>query len=545
MQLKPSAHRDSFTRDHLPPPEQWPLLLFDRPEFHWPDRLNCAVELLDRAVGEGHGDRPAILCGDGVWTYAQVRDTADRIARVLVEDQGLVPGNRVLLRAANTPMLFACWFAVMKAGLVAVTTMPMLRAGELAQVIDKARVDLALCDAALTTELHGAALDGKPLRVVTFGAPGADLERLVAGKPAGFQAVETSQDDVCLLAFTSGTTGQPKACMHFHRDIMAMCDGFAKHMLDPQPDEIFTGTPPIAFTFGLGGLLAFPFRFRAAVALPDKAGPTALADCIQRHRATTVFTSPTGYRAMLGQRGEYDLSSLRKCVSAGEALPAATSDAWFEATGIRIVDGIGSTEMIHIFISARGDDIRPGATGLPLPGYQAALLDEEGRELDGPATGRLAVRGPVGCRYMADERQRNYVQGGWNVTGDTYRRDGDGRYWFVARADDMIVSAGYNIAGPEVEQALLAHPAVAECAVVGAPDPERGRIVKAFVVPAAGFAPGDALARELQDFVKARIAPYKYPRAVAFLDALPKTQTGKIQRFRLREREEADATAGV
>lgn len=529
--LLPSAHLDSFCRDHLPPPAQWPELRFDLPELHYPPQLNCAVELLDKALTEGHGDRPAILCGDLVWTYAGLADRVDRIARVLTVDLGAVPGNRVLLRAPNSPMMLACWLAVIKAGLVAVSTMPLLRAFELRQCVDKAAITLALCDEALGGELEQVCAERPALRLVGFG----ELDRLMAGRPGPFTAVATSQDDVCLLAFTSGTTGEPKACAHFHRDVMAMCDTFARHILAPRPDDILIGTPPIAFTFGLGAVLAFPLRFRAATALIAQATPSALITAIQRHRATMVFTSPTGYRAMLGQLPDHDVASLRTCVSAGEVLPLATSDAWFQATGLRIVDGIGATEMIHIFISAAGDDIRPGATGRPVPGYVATLLDGEGRELQGPGIGRLAVRGPTGCRYLADARQTRYVIDGWNVTGDSYRRDADGYYWFVARADDMIISSGYNIAAPEVEQALLAHPAVAECAVIGVPDTERGSIVKAFVVPGPGRVPDAILVKELQDFVKSRIAPYKYPREVAFLDSLPKTQTGKIQRFRLRE----------
>lgn len=533
--LLPSAHLDSFTRDHLPPPEQWPDLRFTLPELLYPERLNCAVELLDKALTEGHGDRPAIVCGDLVWTYADLADRVDRIAQVLTLDLGAVPGNRVLLRAPNSPMMLACWLAVMKAGLVAVSTMPLLRAFELGQIVDKAAVRLALCDEALRDDLEPVPAVRPDLRLVGFGGGAGELERLMEARPEPFTAVETSQDDVCLLAFTSGTTGEPKACAHFHRDVMAMCDTFARHILAPRPDDVLIGTPPIAFTFGLGAVLAFPFRFRAATALIEQSTPSALITAIQRHRATMVFTSPTGYRAMLTQLPDHDVASLRTCVSAGEVLPLATSDAWFQATGRRIVDGIGATEMIHIFISAAGDDIRPGATGRPVPGYVATLLGDDGREVAGPGIGRLAVRGPTGCRYLADARQARYVVDGWNVTGDSYRRDEDGYYWFVARADDMIISSGYNIAAPEVEQALLAHPAVAECAVIGAPDAERGNIVKAFVVTMPDRIQDAALARELQDFVKSRIAPYKYPRIVEFRESLPKTQTGKIQRFRLRD----------
>ncbi|HYE52354.1 MAG TPA: AMP-binding protein [Azospirillaceae bacterium] len=543
MALLPSAHVDSFTRDNLPPPDAWPELRFDLPELRYPDRLNCAVELLDRRLEEGFGDRPALFCGEETWTYRHLSRTVDRVASVLTREMGLVPGNRVLLRGTNTPWMFACWLACVKAGMVVVATMPLLRAAELRPIIAKARIGAALCEAALVDELRAAAAP-ELTRIVCYGGPDTELERLAAAQPERFRAVETSQDDVCLLAFTSGTTGEPKACVHFHRDVMAMCDTFARHILKPRPGDVFTGTPPLAFTFGLGALLAFPFRFGCATALPRGAGPAGVAEAVQRHGVTTIFTSPTAYRAVLGQLKPGDLGTVHTCVSAGEALPKATSDAWFEATGIRIVDGIGATEMIHIFISAAGDDIRPGATGRPVPGYEACLLDEEDRPVEGPGTGRLAVRGPTGCRYLADPRQAKYVVKGWNVTGDTYRRDEDGYYWFVARADDMIVSGGYNIAGPEVEQALLAHPQVAECAVVGAPDAERGMLVKAFVVPRDPSLAGPALVKELQDFVKARIAPYKYPRAVEFTDALPKTQTGKVQRFVLRQREmERAATA--
>jgi 2-aminobenzoate-CoA ligase len=540
LSLERSAHVDGFARANLPPLDQWPALEFALPELSYPPRLNCAQVLLDAAVAEGHGGRPAIYHGDAVFTYVEVQALANRIANVLIE-AGLVAGGRVLLRGANTPMLIAAWFAAAKVGAVIVATMPMLRAGELRQIIEKARVGFALCEDSLAADLVAAAEGTTLSTILTYGSETADLDRLLPSARADFTACDTAADDVALIAFTSGTTGRPKAAMHFHRDVLAMCDTFCKHMVAPTPDDIFTGTPPLAFTFGLGALLAFPFRFRAAVALPEKAGPTAKAETIARCRATIAMTSPTAYRALLGQLTDHDLSSLRLCVSAGEPLPRATSDAWRAATGLRIIDGIGSTEMIHIFISACGEAIRPGATGLPVPGYRAALLDEDGNEIEGPGTGRLAVRGPTGCRYLDDDRQSVYVVNGWNVTGDTYRRDEDGYYWFEARADDMIISGGYNIAGPEVEEALIAHPAILECAVVAAPDTERGAIVKAFVVLREGWAATDAMAAALQDHVKQTIAPYKYPRAIEFMDALPKTQTGKVQRFRLRQLEEERA----
>ncbi len=532
-----SAHVDTFANDNLPPREAWPELIFELPELRYPEHLNAAKALLDdMAEGEG-GEHPCIYTDDGVWSYRDLLEKANRIAWVLTEDMGLVPGNRVLLRAANTPMLIAAWFGVLKAGGVVVTTMPLLRSDELATIVSKAQISHALTDSRLTEELETARADLPILsHLMTFG-PGGELEERMEEEPSSFETVETAAEDVALIAFTSGTTGDPKGCMHSHRDILAVCDTFARHMLDPQPDEIFTGTPPLAFTYGLGGLVLFPMRFGASILPIEQPGPEALLEAIESYRVSTIFTAPTAYRALLDSVGEVDLSSLRKCVSAGEALPGVTSDAWFERTGIRIIDGIGSTEMLHIFISAAGDEIRPGSTGKPVPGYQAMVADDNMQPLPPGEVGRLAVRGPTGCRYLADPRQADYVIEGWNVTGDSYKMDEDGYFWFQARTDDMILSAGYNISGPEVEAALMEHDTVGECAVVGAPDEERGNIVKAFIVLREGVTDDAGLIEELQDFVKNRIAPYKYPRAVEFIDELPKTQTGKIQRFKLRERE--------
>ena len=523
---------DTFARDRLPPADQWPRLHFDLPELRYPERLNCATVLLDDALAEGHGERPAILTDAGSISYRALLARANRIANVL-QAAGLVPGNRVLLRGYNSPELYACWLAVMKAGAIAVTTMPLLRAPELTAIITKSRPVIALCDQRLLAELRTAAqATGIVGEIVAWGD--GELEGRMATAPDRYINVDTASDDVCLLAFTSGTTGQPKACAHFHRDVLAMADVVARHLLHTGPDDVYTGSPPLGFTFGLGALLVFPFRFRAAAAPVETPTPAALLATIEKHKVTCLFTAPFAYRALMTELEGRNISSLRQCVSAGEFLPKAVSDAWQERTGIRIIDGIGATEMIHIFISASGDAIRPGATGKPLPGYKACVLDDDGNPMPPGSTGRLAVTGPTGCRYLDDERQRDYVQSGWNVTGDLYRVDEDGYFWFVSRADDMIVSAGYNIAGLEVEWALLAHPAVRECAVVGAPDAERGTVVKAYVVAQPGRATDATLVRELQDFVKQRIAPYKYPRLIEFLEALPKTPTGKLQRKALR-----------
>jgi 2-aminobenzoate-CoA ligase len=540
-----TSHVDTFARDHLPPREQWPDLVFDLPELRYPERLNCAVELLDRALERGWGERTAILTPNGLrWTYAELTAHANRIARVLVEDLHLVPGNRVLLRGPNSPMMAACWFAVMKAGAIAVATMPLLRAKELTDVITKAQVTHALCDARLAAELDAARAACPTLATVAhFETTAPDgIEARARPKPAHFANVMTAAEDTALIAFTSGTTGKPKGTMHFHRDVLASCDCWPRSTLRATADDIFTGSPPLAFTFGLGGLLLFPLRVGAATLLLEKAPPDALLQAIAENRATILFTAPTSYRAMAAIAAQpdppLDLSSLRKCVSAGEALPAATRALWKTATGIELIDGIGATEMLHIFISHDEAHARPGATGKPVAGYQACVMDDAGHPLPAGQVGRLAVKGPTGCRYLSDDRQRQYVQQGWNYTGDAYLVDADGWFIYQARTDDMIVSAGYNIAGPEVEDALLAHPAVAECGVIGVADEERGQIVKAFVVLKAGISAGDAMAKELQEHVKQNIAPYKYPRAIEFIASLPRTETGKLQRFRLKQMKE-------
>ncbi len=542
--LMRSGHVDSFARDNLPPRESWPRLDLAAAGLSYPERLNVVTEFVDRHVAEGHGDRDAVIGPSETWSYQALADTVNRIASVLTRDLGLVPGNRVLLRAANTPMMVATYFAVLKAGGVVVATMPMLRAGEIAYPIRKAKIGLALCDATLVDELKAAQQLAPELSTIVTWGDGA-LEALM-GKAGyeSFEPADTAQDDVCLIAFTSGTTGEPKGTMHFQRDLLAICDAYGARVLQAAPDDRFIGSPPLAFTFGLGGIVLFPLRIGAACVLPAKVAPPDLAEAIERYRATVCFTAPTAYRAMLGKLGEHDLSSLRICVSAGEALPKATFDAWQAATGLPLMDGIGATEMLHIFIGAPRDSIRPGSTGLPVPGYEAKIVDEDGTEVPDGTPGRLAVRGPTGCRYLADPRQAKYILDGWNVTGDTYLRDGDGYFWYQARSDDMIISAGYNIAGPEVEACLLTHAAVAECGVVGSPCPERGQIVKAYVLLREGFSGDAALAKALQDHVKAAIAPYKYPRAIAFVTTLPKTSTGKLQRFALREiaRQEASAS---
>ncbi len=537
-----SAHSDTFARDNLPSPELWPNMDYGvLPNLAaYPSQINVARDLLDVHVTDGFGERPALHFNGARWSYAALHAQANRISHVLVEDMGMETGNRVLLRAPNNPMLVAAWFAVLKAGGICVTTMPMLRPGELTPLIEKAQVRHALCDISLAADLDAARKESPTLRsVMHFSADGTGyqaLERAMAGKPATFETVDTAADDVALIAFTSGTTGGSKGTVHFHRDVLAIADLFPRHVIAIGRDDVFAGSPPLAFTFGLGALVVFPMRYGASSVMVERFGPDTMLETIARYGCTGIYTAPTAYRAMLPKVGAFDLSSLKVCVSAGEHLPKATWDAWHRATGIALVDGLGATELLHIFVSAAGAYIRPGATGKAIPGYEARLIDADGKPLPPGGEGRLAVRGPTGCRYLGNEdRQKGYVLDGWNLTGDVYRQDADGYLHYIARADDMIISAGYNIAGPEVENALLTHAAVLECAVVGVPDDARGQLVKAFIVTADGVAGDAALAKTLQDHVKATIAPYKYPRAIAFVATLPKTQTGKVQRYKLRD----------
>ncbi len=541
---KPPAGPDTFCRDHAPPADLWPVRIWDGiAELKYPDRMNAAVELLDNMIEGGRGDRIVFRFPGGEWTYSHLYETANRIANVLVKELGVVPGNRVLLRGPNTPMMAACWFAVLKAGGVAVSTMPLLRERELRWLADKAEITLALSDTRFADEcdvafrLRGDGTERQGARVVHFNSDAHfSLEPMMRLQPATFRNHVPSADDTAIIAFTSGTTGEGKGTMHAHRDIMAITDCFPRYVLQPDEDDVFCGSPPFAFTYALGGLLLFPMRFGASTLLLEQATPPHLIKAIADFRPTICFTAPTAYRAMCGMLGEHDVSSLRKCVSAGETLPLSVFESWQKGTGLKIIDGIGATEMLHIFISAAGDDIRPGSTGKVVPGYQARVVDDDMNDVAAGETGKLAVRGPTGCRYLDNiQQQRKYVRDGWNLTGDSYKLDADGYFWYQARTDDMIISGGYNIAGPEVENVLLEHEVVLECAVIGEPDEERGHVVKAFVVLRPGRDSTSGLAKELQDFVKARIAPYKYPRAVEFCESLPRTSTGKLQRYRLRQ----------
>lgn len=528
---------DTFAKDNLPPRHQWPQFDLSHPAYQYPDELNCVTRFIDHWIDAGEGDRKAFLSPFGDWTFADLHKKVNQLAHVLVDDLGLVPGNRVLLRSANNLMMVAAYMAVIKAGGIAVGTMPLLRSRELSVILNKAEISHALCDARLREEMDLAQKDARYLKHLRYfdAASSNELEDMMATKPGEFEAYPSKADDVCLIAFTSGTTGAPKGTMHFHRDMLIICDGFSSMILKPNKDDIFCGTPPLAFTFGLGGMALFSMHVGASTLLMETATPEQQLEAIQSYKTTILFTAPTAYRVMLQHIQDYDFSSIRRGVSAGEHLPKSTYEAFFDMTGIKLIDGLGSTEMLHVFITSADDDVRSGATGIVVPGYHAKIVDEAGNDLPPGNIGRLAVYGPTGCRYLADERQKVYVQDGWNLTGDAYMMDEDGYFWFQARTDDMIISAGYNISGPEIENALLEHQTVMECAVVGKPDESRGSIVKAFIVPAEGAIANDQLVKELQDYVKRSIAPYKYPREISFVEELPKTQTGKLQRYKLRD----------
>lgn len=537
MVLNTSAHVDTFARDSLPAFDSWPDLLLDG--FEYPEKMNAGVELSDAMVERGFGDHTALIGNGRQRTYKELTDWTNRLANVLVDDLGVKPGNRILIRSANNPAMVACWLAATKAGAVVVNTMPMLRAIELAKYVDKAKIEFALCDTRLIDEMNECAGRSTQLkRIVGFDGTSnhdAELDQLALEKSVRFKSVQTSQDDVALLSFTSGSTGEPKATMHFHRDIMIIADSYAKEVLQVTPDDVFVGSPPLAFTFGLGGLAVFPLRFGATAILLENASPPSLIEIIEKYKATVCFTAPTAYRAMLRAMDDgADLSSLRAAVSAGETLPARVYDEWKMKTGKPMLDGIGATELLHIFISNRFDDHRPACTGKPVRGYEAKVVDGEGNTQLPGEMGRLAVRGPTGCRYLGGERQDEYVQNGWNISGDTFWEDEDGYYHFAARNDDVIVSSGYNIAGPEVEAALLLHPDVVECGVIGIPDSDRGNIVQAHIVLVPEASGDEVQVKAIQDYVKATIAPYKYPRSIVFTESLPKTQSGKIQRFLLK-----------
>ncbi|HET9029722.1 MAG TPA: AMP-binding protein [Candidatus Aquilonibacter sp.] len=532
-----TGHIDRFAREHLPPPEEMPEILLDG--LHYPERLNAIDYFVERHVREGRGGHRCLVVPGAVdWTYDDLRRASNRIANVLVDRYGIVPGDRVLLRAPNTPQLVACWTAVLKAGAIAVTTMPLYRAAELRYMIDKAAVTLALCDERLGDELRSACSGRDDVRIAFFATENADgIEAQMDAASDEFKAIETGAEDVAIIGFTSGTTGTPKAAMHYHRDLLATCDTYGKHVLRPKADDLFAGTPPLAFTFGLGGLLLFPLYAGAATLLIEKPSPEELLRHIDEFGITTIFTSPIAYRAMTAKLDQYDISSLRTCVSAGETLPKPVFDAWYERTGRKILDGIGSTEMLHIFIGSPQENVRSGSTGQAVPGYRAEIHDDDGNPLAPGSVGRLAVKGPTGCKYLDDERQATYVQNGWNYPGDAYVMDADGYFSYVARTDDMIVSAGYNISGPEVEQALLMHEHVREVAVVAKPDPAHGtHIVKAYVVMVDDVHHHDAKIEELREHVKRVIAPFKAPREIEFVVELPRTETGKVQRYKLRQR---------
>lgn len=541
---------DSFVRDHLPEVQAWPQLCLDKIGRTYPDALNCAVELLDAQVNRGWGERIALRTETDSWTYHELLQRANGVARILRDRLGLIPGNRVLLRGYNHPMLVACWMGVLKAGGVVITSMPLLRSRELVQMLDKVHVGFALCDARLHEALDQACTNAQNAPKTLYFNDDAtknrdSLEVLMADMSekelSTFENVVTQADDPALIAFTSGTTGLPKACVHFHRDVLAICDAFPADILSPQANDIFCTTSPLAFTYGLGAAVCFPLRYGASSFLIENSTPPKILHAMEHHHVTILFSVPTFWRQMTPLAHDYVLSDLRCCVSAGEPLPEATRKHWYEATTQKIIDGLGTTELLHIFISHTPDKIRKGAVGRAIQGYEIAIMDDRGHPLPVGTLGRLAVRGPTGCRYLDDVRQQDYVVDGWNLTGDVGMMDEEGYFYYHARNDDLIVTSGYNVTAQEVEDVLLHHPAVLECAVIGVPDEMRGQLVKAFVVPKAGIQIDTSLSAVLQDFVKQQMAPYKYPRLIEFVDMLPRTESSKLQRYKLHLKADASS----
>ncbi len=541
-----SGHADTFVADRLPPPAAWPQITSPTPLFDVPERANVVSSLFARAHAAGHAGRPMLRSPHITLSYQEAEERVNRMANWLTQDFSLVSGNRVLLRGGNTVGMALCWLAVVKAGLVAVATMPMLRAKELGEIVEKARPSAALCDAALLHELELTQARHPSLaRIVCFNAPShpQDVSVLAAAHSGKCAGCDTAASDVAMLAFTSGTTGKPKAAAQTHRDLLAACEAWPMHVLEANCNDVTIGTPPLAFTFGLGGLLLFPMRVGASVYFHDKPfTPEVLMDAVHASGASICYTAPTMYRQMAAFAKAKGSAQLRICVSAGEGLPDATRTLWREASGMEMLDGIGATEMFHIFISSAGAQVRRGAVGRVVPGYEAKVVGEDGQELPHGQVGRLAVRGVTGCKYLDDARQSAYVKDGWNYPGDAFSQDTDGYFWYQARADDMIVTAGYNVGGPEVEDCVLRHPAVAECGVVAKADPERGMLIKAYVVLKHGHAGDAALVRSIQDHVKAQLAPFKYPREVSFMERMPRTETGKLQRFVLRQMAASEAS---
>ena len=522
---------DNFAHEHLPSTDLQPDYVFlDLPQFNRPEMLNCVDKLLDNHIKEGRGNIPCIRTFDTTWTYNDLHVKANQIAHVLVDDLGLVSGNRVLIRSANNPMMVACWFAIVKAGGIVVATMPLLRSKELTTIINCAEISHVLCDNTLQEDMNLVQSDF--LKRTSFYD---ELENLMQSKSKVFDNYHSKSDSIALIGFTSGTTGLPKMTSHYHKDILNICEAFPPFSLQITQKDIFTGSPPLGFTFGLGGLVLFPMYFGASTFLIEKPTPEMLLQAIQEHKITICFTAPTAWRVITSKVTDFDISSLRKCVSAGETLPLKVWQDWYEATGLKIIDGIGATEMLHIFISSNEKNMKPGATGVAITGYEAQIIDSNGNEVPKNDPGRLVVRGITGCKYLnRTEKQKEYVEMGWNVTGDIFRQDEDGYFWFVARGDDMIISSGYNIAAIEVESVLLTHKDILECAVVGLPDEERGMLVCAHIVLKEKRKATDNMRNNIQHWFKEVAAPYKYPRVIYFTDALPKTETGKIQRFKLK-----------
>ena len=515
-----------------------------------PDRFNIADYLVDRHVREGRGGRTAILCGDEVITYAQVADRSNRVANGL-RSLGVRREERVLLLLLDTPAFVYSFFAAQKLGAVPIPTNTLLKSQDYRYMLNDSRARVAIVSAPLLPQLAAIPRDELPYleHIVIDGASNGEMtgfDQLLTAA-AALQLQDTSKDDAAFWLYSSGTTGFPKGAVHLHHDILYTVVCYAQGVLGITAADRTFSVAKLFFAYGLGNALTFPFAAGATTILwPGPATPPNVFAQIERFKPTLFFSVPTNYGQLLAHKREgrdFDLSSIRQAVSAGEALPKALYERFKDRFGIEILDGIGSTEILHIFISNRGGRVRPGSAGELVTGYEARIVDESGVEVADGTVGNLLIKGDSTCAYYWNkhDRTKDTIEGHWIRTGDKFYRDSDGYYWYAGRADDMLKVGGIWVSPVEIENTLVEHPAVQEAGVIGRRDADNLEKPMAYVVLAAEYVPSPELARELQDFVRSKIAEYKRPRWIEFVEALPKTATGKTQRFKLRETAASDS----
>jgi benzoate-CoA ligase len=512
------------------------------PEIVIPDRFNATAYFVDRIVEEGHGARTAILCGDQAISYQEVLAEVNRAGNALLE-LGVEIENRVALLLLDCPEFAYAFFGAIKIGAVPVPINTLLKPQDYGYLLRDSRARALIVSAELLSSVESILPTLERMRhvvVVGEAARYASFAQLLQRQAADLEAADTCKDDVAFWLYTSGTTGMSRAAVHLQHDMVYCSRLYADSILNIGPEDRTFSIAKLYFAYGLGNALYCPFAVGAStVFFPGRPMPEAVFTTVKRYRPTLFFGVPTAYAAMLHaaeQGAEADFSSVRLCVSAGEPLPAGLYRRWLDRFGVEILDGIGSTEVLHIFLSNRPGSVRPGSSGLPVPGYEAQIVDDDGATVGPGEIGNLMVRGDSTCAYYWNKHDasRRQIAGEWIRTGDKYHTDEDGYFWYDGRSDDMLKAGGIWVSPTEVEGVIVEHPAVLECAVVGAEDEERLVKPKAYVVLKDGAQAADGLVLEIQELVKGRLAPYKYPRWIEFVDDLPKTATGKIQRYKLR-----------